>query len=86
MEVRDSFATLNNDTTIMSMPSGALEIVADDGRTLFYLRVAKDGSLEVSGGDFCKHDGLVLEERISVLPRASNVVYIRKELYAGESK
>ncbi len=81
MKVRDSFATLNGDETVTSMPSGGLEVVADDGRTLFSVRLAKDGTLEVSGGNFCKHAGLVLEESLSVIPRASNLVYVRKARY-----
>jgi hypothetical protein len=70
MKVRDSFATLNDDNTITEMPSGGLEIVGDDGRSLFALRLTKEGVLEVSG-----------EERISVEPRACNLIYVRKSEY-----
>jgi len=79
MKVRDSFATLNKDETVTNMPSGGLDIIADDGRSLFSLRLAKDGTLEVYGGVYCKHAGLTLDGVISVIPRAANLIYVRKE-------
>lgn len=79
MKIRDSFAALNNECSGIEMPSGGLEVVADDGRALFSIRLADDGTLEISGGSFCKHGGRLLEETIAVMPRASNLVYVRKE-------
>ncbi|MCG3176963.1 MAG: hypothetical protein MOGMAGMI_01927 [Candidatus Omnitrophica bacterium] len=81
MKVRDSFAVINGDTAIIEMPSGGLEIVADDGHALFALRLTKDGTLEVSGGNTCKHGGELLEERLQIEPRACNLVYVRKSKY-----
>lgn len=81
MKIRDSFAVINGDDTVTEMPSGGLEIIAEDGRTMFALRLTKDGVLELSGGNICKHGGKLLEERISVEPMASNVIYVRKSEY-----
>lgn len=84
MIVRDGFAVINGDKTTYTMPSGELEIVADDGRPLFCLRVF--GSiLEVSGGYTCKHEGVMLDDKIVVVPVASNRVdIVRNELKADQ--
>lgn len=78
MKVRDLFAEINGDDSVIEMPSGGLEIVGEDGRSMFSMRLTKDGVLELSGGNLCRHGGKLLDERISVEPRASNLIYIRK--------
>jgi len=82
MKIRDSFAILTDNQTEYSMPNG-IEIVADDGKTLFSLSVDLDGTLEVSsGGGVVKHDTRLLDSGLMVMPRASNVVRIRRALWS----
>ena len=79
MKIRDSHAAVNGEFKTQTMPSGSLDIVADDGRTLFTVRL-KDGHLEVSSGGVCKHDGKVLDEGLLVAPRYRNQVFVSREL------
>lgn len=81
MKIRDSFATLNGDSTVYEMPSGGLEIVADDGRPLFGIRL-KDGVLHIDSGMVCKHEGRMLDDRFAIKPVAANCVDIEKLEYS----
>lgn len=83
MKIRDGHATLNGDKTEHEMPSGEVEIIADDGRTLLCIRLEKDGTLDVSAGVFCKHGGNLLDDRLEIRPRACNRVTIRRSIYIG---
>lgn len=80
MRIRDCHATRNGDELIQTMPSGGLEIVGDDGRTLFSVRL-KDGQLQVMAGGVCKHEGKMLDDRISIIPHSSNHVSIVRPVY-----
>lgn len=82
MKIRDMHSTLSGDKTEYTMPSGGLQIIADDGRTMFTVRLAKEGHIEVSGGSFCKHGGKILDDLLIVEPRACNLVYVRRMEYA----
>ena len=81
LKIRDGLATLNDDTTEITMPSGSLEIIAPDGRTLFDIRVLDDGSLEVSASSCVKIGDTLLDTGINIMPRACNQVYIRRNRY-----
>ena len=81
MKVRDSCAIITGDTSEVEMPSGGLEIIADDGRTLFDIHLLKDGTLEVSSGMTCKHKGFILDSGLMVIPKASNDVLIARTKY-----
>lgn len=63
------------------MPSGGLDIIADDGRALLSLSLNKDGSIHVSAAGHCKHNGQVLDESILVQPRATNCFDIIRRVY-----
>lgn len=76
MKIRDSHAKINGDKTEHDMPSGGVEIIAQDGRTLFCISLEKDGAIHVSASGHCKHNGIVLEDGITVRPKASNVVHV----------
>jgi len=80
MKIRDSHAELNGDSKTQTMPSSSLDVVGDDGRTLFSVAL-KDGQLEVRTGGFCKHDGIVLDEKLFVIPRYANQVFIARTPY-----
>lgn len=80
MKIRDAHATVNGDKTTQVMPSGGLEIVGDDGQSLYTLKL-KDGQLEIQVGGVVKHGGLVMDDKISVLPIARNCVLIARSEY-----
>ena len=78
MKIRDSFAILNADKTVTELPSGGLEVVGDDGRALFSLKL--DGNvLCISAGSVCRQsDGTLLDDRFVIRPVADNCVDIIK--------
>ena len=92
MKIRDLFATLNKDKTVtqavmyelmpdIELPSGGLEVVGDDGRALFSLKL--DGNvLHISAGSVCRQsDGTLLDDRFVISPVAANCVDIIKAPY-----
>lgn len=79
--VRDGHATLSGDTTTFTCPSGCLEIVAPDGRTLFDITVHADGTLEVSANSCVKIGDKILDSSLLIQPRAGNNVYIKRSEY-----
>lgn len=81
MKLRDSHATLSNDKTEYVMPSGGVQIIADDGRTLFDITLNKDGTIRVGAGHVCKHNGELLDDRILIHPIASNCVNLVRPIY-----
>lgn len=82
--IRDSHATINGDKTQHEFHSGAIEIIASDGRALFVISLLDDGSINVSGGNVCKHHGKILEDRLVIRPMASNRVTLTKPEYGGK--
>ena len=76
MNIRDGHATLNGDTTVHTMPSGSLDIIADDGRCLFGITLNKDGTLRVDAGQVCKHHGIFLDDSLQIAPIACNVIHL----------
>jgi hypothetical protein len=83
MRVRDSYATLNGDKTETVMPSGGLEIIADDGRALYDIRLNNDGSLHVSVCMVCKHGGVVLDDKPLISLQAANCFNVIRPKYNG---
>lgn len=80
MRIRDLHAQLDGDDTVIVLPSGGLEIVADDGRALFIINL-DDNVLSISGGSFCKHKDKRLENHFFVKPVASNKIDLIKREY-----
>lgn len=85
MKIRDSYAEINGEKETIEMPSGALDVIADDGRTLFCIKL-EDGAIEVSTASFCKHEGRLYDTPISIKPRASNVVRVIREKWKDSEK
>lgn len=73
---------INEDRRAMMFFSG-FEIVAEDGRTLYDVRVSEDGTLEVSAGGTVKQAGRVLDSQLMVRPHSTNVITIMREEYGG---
>lgn len=76
---RDSHAAINGDTETTEFPSGGLQILAPDGRTMFGVSLEGDNILRIDSGSYCKIGGIIYEDRFSILPRACNVFHVRKE-------
>ena len=80
MKIRDSHATINGDNTEFHAPSGGIEIIAEDGRTMFGVNLAGN-TLEITSGHVCKHNGKLLDDRFSIEPVASNLFVVTKKVY-----
>jgi len=81
VKIRNGHATINGDDAEHEMPSGSVEIVADNGRTLLRVKEEKDGSLRIDAGAFCKHRGKLLDDRLDIRPVAANVIEITRPIY-----
>lgn len=80
MKIRDSHASVQGDFSTITMPSGGLEVVGDDGRTLYTIKL-DGGKLNVMAGGICKFDGVVLDDKLSILPLYRNSVVIERPKY-----
>jgi len=78
MKIRDGHATMNGDKTEHEIPSGSVDIIADDGQRLFGITLNKDGTIRVNFGNFCKHGGTVLDDRGCIIPIASNCFTVKR--------
>lgn len=59
----------------------SIDIVADDGGTLFTLSVSEEGVLEIATSGAVKHNGKVLDTGILIVPKCSNVIKVQREIY-----
>ena len=57
-----------------------LQIVAEDGRSLYYISMNKNGELEISTGMSAKHLGTVRDVNLVVLPKASNHIVLDRPI------
>lgn len=85
MKIRDGFAIINGNKEVITMDSGSLDIIADDGRTLYSINLTKEGHLEIDFGTICKFNGLLLDDRGCIIPRAANCFTVQRFEYK-ESK
>lgn len=76
LKIRDGHATVNGDKTEYTMPSGCLDIIAEDGRALFCITLADDGGVDISASGHCRHMKTVLEDVLLLQPRSSNVIRV----------
>lgn len=77
MKIRDSYGEKKID-----LPSGGVLIIAEDGRTLFEIRLARGGvGIEISGGDVCKVQDVIYDEQITVAPVSSNRIRVFRQPY-----
>ena len=63
---------------IHSMPGNEFDILADDGRTLFTLRLNDDGTLIIEAGMTAKHNDVMLAEQLTIMPLDSRRIEIRR--------
>ena len=65
------------------IPSGVLDIMADDGSVLFSLHL-KDGALEITTGSVCKHENQILDTGLTITPNYANSVTISRKKYTTD--
>jgi hypothetical protein len=81
MKVRDCHARLNGVKDETEMPSGGLQIIADNGDTLYEVYLNDDGSLRVSVNGVCKHGGVLLDDRPLIRLKAANCFEVFRPKY-----
>ncbi len=82
MNTRDLHAKVNGREEVIIFPSGGLEILADDGKTLFSVRL-EGNELIITGGNMCNHKGNLLDDTFVIKPRSPNCVNLVKVEYVG---
>jgi hypothetical protein len=80
MKIRDSHASIQGEFSAITMPSGGLEVIGDDGRTLYTIKL-DGGKLHVSAGVVCKLNGVLLDDKLSIAPHSRNSVVIERPKY-----
>jgi len=63
------------------IPSGSIDILADDGRQLFSINELQGGSLEINTSMVCKHKDKLLDTRITIEPKATNCLILSRKEY-----
>lgn len=84
MRIRDRYHSLGDErlTKIIELGSDGIDIVNSEGRALFRIQLSDEGaSIEINAGDWGRHEGVVYEDRIQVIPVCCNVVVIRRPEY-----
>jgi hypothetical protein len=65
----------------MSFANGEFQIVGDDDRTLYDIRVFKDGSIEIAASSHTKHNNIMLDTNLTIIPKGSNRIVISRPEY-----
>lgn len=80
MKIRDGHASIQGEFSTITMPSGGLEVIGDDGRVLYTIKL-EDGKLNVTAGEICKVGGVLLDDKLSIVPLYRNSVVIERPKY-----
>jgi hypothetical protein len=80
MQIRDSHSSVKGDFSTITMPSGGLDVIGEDGRTLYTIKL-DGGKLSVSAGMVCKVEGVLLDDKLSIAPHSRNSVVIERPNY-----
>ncbi len=80
MKIRDSLASIQGEFATTTMPSGGLEVIGDDGRILYTIKL-EGGKLNVMAGEICKVDGILLDDKLSIVPLYRNSIVIERPNY-----
>ena len=76
MKIKETYGVQELDIEI-----GSVDIVADDGRTLFTIDVNCDGSIEVHASSTVKHNGVLLDTKIDVSAQGCNWFRLTRQVY-----
>lgn len=66
----------------VTFEQNSIEILGDDGISLFTIDLKEDGSLEVHTGSFVKHNDVILDTNIVVTAKGGNWFKLRREVYS----
>ena len=81
MKIRDSKDRINGITKLVDYPNG-IEIVAEDDRTIFGIRLEADGiTLTVHAGNWHWTDNKLMDDTFVIRPRTANTVELVKVPY-----
>lgn len=87
MKIKDTYGKLLDINKPDLLETGnSIEVLADDGCTLFGIELKEDGRLRIDFGSTCKHDGKLLDTTGAVIPIASNCLYVRRDEYIKPDK
>lgn len=75
MRIRDG------DKTEFEFRGKNIDIIADDNRPLFCIRLLEDGGIEISAGHICKQGDKMLDDIINIRPISSNRIILMRSLY-----
>jgi hypothetical protein len=81
MKIKNTFPVSETDIVEAVFEDGRVDIVAEDGRDLYSLRLLEDGTLEVSVSGHVKHGDKILDTTLSIKPKASNLIEISRPVY-----
>ncbi len=81
LKIRDGHATINGDKTEYEMPSGVLDIISDDGKSLFSITLEECGKIVVSARGICRHERQILDDTIYVQPKYGNMILVLRLPY-----
>lgn len=76
MKIRD-----DGSEEIFDIPLNGFEILADDGRSLYSLRMNSKGILEISVIGVCKHHNTLLDDNLLISPYGTNSIKIARPEY-----
>lgn len=80
--IRDCHSVINGSDVTHELPSGGLDIIAENGRdTLWTVHLNKDGSLEVRAGSVCKINNVIHNNTILIYPTACNTIKLIRPPY-----
>lgn len=78
IEIGNSFSK-----NIESINSDSVRFVAEDGRTMFEVKIGKDGkSIEILGIETCKVGGVLYSDCIDIRPRVGNCIEVLARRYS----
>lgn len=78
---RNGHAVLNGDNTTFKFDSGAIEIIDQDGRCLFSVRLVDARTIRVQVNDITKDEaGNLVDDRFYVVPEACNSILVQRNL------
>ena len=79
LTVRDSHARINGNNDVFTAESGGIEIISESGETMFSISIS-GREIRVDAGNVCKQGDLILDDRFSIKPIASNCITITKDI------
>lgn len=58
-----------------------LDIIADDGRTLYTIILREDGEMEISTGGCVKQNDVILDSNLEISPNSANMITMSRKPY-----